>query len=520
MKLAELVQRIGGFCPIDAYDPEISEVQLDSRRVHVGDVFAALPGGKADGADYLIDAAARGAVAVLTPHELDLRTVNLDMAGLHVLQWTHPEARRGAARAAALVHGEPAKHLDLVGITGTNGKTTTAHLLGHLLRSQGRKPAVLGTAGHRLADGRLLPARHTTPDAPDLQRLLAEHRGLGGDSVVMEVSSHALMQERTEGLHFRTAVFTNLSREHLDYHRDMEEYAQAKARLFAGLGPDDTAVLNLDDPYWVHMGEVARAKGARIVTYSTRSRADLCASRLRTGPQGSRLEIVGMGIHSTGLLLPLRGRYNVENALAAAAAALSLGASPSAIVEGLVTAPAAPGRLECASPQGHPFQVYVDYAHSPDALERVLRALGGEIDGDQRKRSRQGSTKQAGKKAQPARGRGRLIVVFGCGGDRDHGKRPLMGRIAARMANVCWVTSDNPRAEDPGAILDEIVSGMHGKVDLHVELDRRRAIEGALREARPGDIVLVAGKGHESMQVIGEQILAFDDREVVREVLG
>ena len=511
MRLAELVRCVGGFCPIDAYDPEIKDVSLDSRRVRAGDLFAALPGGKADGAEFLTDAAARGAVAVLTPHELDLRTVNLDMPGLHLLQWTHPDARRAVARIARVVHGEPAAGMDMVGITGTNGKTTTAHLLGHLLEGAGRKPAVLGTAGHRLAGGTLHDARHTTPDAPDLQRLLAEHGSLGGDSVVMEVSSHALMQERTEGLEFRTAVFTNLTREHLDYHRDMEEYAHAKARLFAGLGPDSTAVLNLDDPYWVHMGEVARARGARIVTYSTRSRADLSATRLRTGPQGSRLEIEGMGIRSTGLLLPLRGRYNVENALAAAAAALSLGASPSTVVEGLVTAPAAPGRLELASPPGHPFQVYVDYAHSPDALERVLRSLGRDVRSEQAHEAR---------KENGQGGRGRLIVVFGCGGDRDQGKRPLMGRVAARMADACWVTNDNPRAEDPEQIVDEILSGMRGRVDLHVELDRRAAIQGALSQAEEGDIVLVAGKGHESMQVIGERILAFDDREVVRESLG
>jgi UDP-N-acetylmuramoyl-L-alanyl-D-glutamate--2,6-diaminopimelate ligase len=465
--------------------------------VRAGDLFAALPGEKADGAAFVADAAARGAVAVLTPHELDLRTVNLDMPGLFVAQWTHADARRVVGRAAALVHGEPAAGMRVAGITGTNGKTTTAHVLGWLLEKAGRRPAVLGTAGHRLAGGRRVDAQHTTPDAPELWRLLREHRERGGDSLVLEVSSHALAQERTAGLAYDVAVFTNLTREHLDYHRGMEEYARAKARLFAGLSPGATAVLNLDDPYWVHMNEVARTSGARVVRYSTRSSAELTALRLSTGPQGTRFELDGMGIQSCGLLLPLRGRYNVENALAAAASALALGVEPADVIEGLSTTRGAPGRLEAATEATHPFQVYVDYAHSPDALERVLRTLRAELVD-----------------------RGRLIVVFGCGGDRDRGKRPQMGSIASRLADVVWLTTDNARSEDPAAILAEIEAGMSGVVARRREPDRREAIHGALFEAEPGDIVLVAGKGHETRQWIGDQVLAFDDREVVREALG
>ncbi len=499
-KLADLVKRLGGACSIEGGGPDILDVQLDSRRVRAGDLFAALPGAKADGAAFVGDAAARGAVAVLTPHELDLRTVNPDTRGASLAQWVHPSARRVVGEAAALVHDEPAARMQVAGITGTNGKTTTAHVLGWLLDQAGRKPAVLGTAGHRLAGGRRLEAQHTTPDAPELWRLLREHAERGGDCVVMEVSSHALEQERTAGIAFAVAVFTNLTREHLDYHGGMEEYARAKARIFAGLGPDATAVLNADDPYWVHMNEVARSTGARVVRTSTRSSAELVALRLSTGPQGTRFELDGMGIRSTGLLLPLRGRYNVENALAAAAAALSMGVDPAAVIEGLSTTHGAPGRLEPVTGPEHPFQVYVDYAHSPDALERVLRTLRTELEA-----------------ASP---RGRLILVFGCGGERDRGKRPQMGGIASLLSDVVWLTTDNSRGEDPGAILAEIEAGMSGPAAQRRELDRRAAIHGALAEARPGDVVLVAGKGHETRQWIGNQVLAFDDREVVREALG
>jgi len=497
MKLAELVERLGGACPLQGSGPDILDVQLDSRRVGVGDLFAALPGEKADGARFLTDAAARGAVAVLTPHGLDLRTVTIDMPGLHLVQWTHRDARRVVGRAAALVHGRPADALSVVGVTGTNGKTTTAHVLGQLLERAGMRPAVLGTAGHRLAGGTVLPASHTTPDAPDLQRILERHLGAGGASVVMEVSSHALAQERTAGVPFRAGVFTNLSREHLDYHGDMASYARAKERLFEGLAPDAAAILNRDDPAWERMKDAAERSGARVLTYATRCRADLCATRLRAEAGGTRIVLAGMGVVPTELRLALRGRYNVENALAAAAAALWLGVEPAAILAGLAATRGAPGRLEPVDTDGRGFDVFVDYAHTPDALDRVLRVL------------REGLTG------------GRLIAVFGCGGDRDRGKRPLMGRTVAALADVAVVTSDNPRGEDPEGIVGEIVRGMgSSSIENIVEVDRRRAIRRALEIARPGDVVLVAGKGHEELQIVADRELRFDDREVVREVLA
>ena len=317
----------------------------------------------------------------------------------------------------------------------------------------------------------------------------------------MEVSSHALVQERTAGVELAVGVFTNLSREHLDYHGDMESYERAKRLLFERLGSGATAVLNADDPAWVGMAEAARHQRARIVTFSTRSRADLRAARLRTTPEGSLLSLDGMGFTSTELRLPLRGEYNVENALAAAAAALVMGAGPSAVVEGLATTSAAPGRLEPVPTGGRGFELYVDYAHSPAALERVLRLLREELHGRPRT--------------------GRLILVFGCGGDRDRGKRPAMGRIAAGLADLCVVTSDNPRSEDPRAIVDDILAGMRGAGHpVIVELERRRAIRHAVGLAREGDVVLLAGKGHETHQTIGREVVAFDDRAVAEEALA
>lgn len=497
--LRELVRRIGGSCSSPGQDVAVLDVQLDSRNVRPGDLFAALPGSKDDGGRHVADAVDRGAVVVLTPHEFDLRAVTPSTPGLKgVCHWSHPQPRQAAGLAAALVQGEPAQAMAMAGITGTNGKTTTAHILGHLLSVAGLSPAVLGTAGHRLAGGRVLEASHTTPDAPSLQRLLAMHRQGGGASCVMEVSSHALAQERTAGVDFDVAVFTNLTREHLDYHGDMEAYAEAKARLFSGLRPGAAAVLNLDDPASSLMRSAAESAGARVVTYSVRKAADLQASGLRIDPEGSRLTLDGMGISTCEVRLPLRGRYNVENALAAAATARLLGASPSTTVEGLATTSAAPGRLEPVNTGAHGFSVYVDYAHTPDALERVLEALAEQV---------KGTT-------------GRLIAVFGCGGDRDPGKRPQMGQVAARLADVAVVTSDNPRSEQPERIIQDILAGMSGDVEVEVEVDRRLAIERAVGMASSGDVVLVAGKGHECDQVLGGALIPFDDRLVAQEVLA
>jgi len=517
VRLVELVERLGGsLSPASlGTGPEIAGVRLDSRQVGAGELFAALPGRRDEGASHALEALRRGAAAILTPRKLMLGDRPL-------VQWVHPEARRVAGAAAALVSGAPAEALFMVGITGTNGKTTTAHLAGQLLRAAGRKPAVLGTAGNRLADGTLVAATHTTPDAPALQALLVRHREMGGDAVAMEVSSHALDQERTAGTRFDVAVFTNLTRDHLDYHVDLERYCEAKQRLFAQLKPGGAAVLHADDPASERMARVARGVGARVFTFSARSHGDLCASHVQTGLRGTQLFLHGMGISRTRLWLPLAGRYNVENALGALAAALLAGGNPARLLEGLATATSAPGRLE-AVPNDRGIAVLVDYAHSEAALENVCRVVRSSL---VRERAAVGSTvpapplaPRAGARAEAA-SEGRLIVVFGCGGDRDQGKRGPMGRVVNQLADVAVVTSDNPRSEDPERIIADIVTGMEpAQAERLVEPDRRAAIARAVALAAPGDVVLIAGKGHETTQTIGTRVHPFDDRAVAAEIL-
>jgi UDP-N-acetylmuramoyl-L-alanyl-D-glutamate--2,6-diaminopimelate ligase len=499
--LARLVEALGGTCErLAGSGPRIAGVQLDSRSVGAGDLFAALPGRAADGARFAGDALARGAAAILSPARI--------LPEPTVPVWVHRDARRVAGRAAAILYGEPARGMFVVAVTGTNGKTTTAHLAGSLLARCGRRPAVLGTAGHRLADGVLLRATHTTPDAPEIQRLLARHRSLGGDSVALEASSHALEQERLAGLDVSVAVFTNLTRDHLDYHGDLERYAAAKERLFAGLRRGAFAVINADDPHAERMASAARAAGAALVRYGTRSRADLRASRPRTGSSGTRFTVQGMGISRTRVFLPLVGRFNVENALAALAAVILSGASPSDASEGLASIPPPPGRLEPVASAGRGFALFVDYAHTEDALRQVLGALRDVLDHEASGRGDHG---------------GRLIAVFGCGGDRDRGKRAPMGAAARELADIAVVTSDNPRGEDPLAIVGEILAGIgdpRAGAEVVVEPDRRAAIRRAVELARPGDVVLVAGKGHETTQVCGAQARAFDDRLVAAQALA
>ena len=506
-RLSEYVAALGGAVePASGLAIDVRDVQLDSRAVRAGDLFAALPGSSADGARFVADALARGAVAVLSPVALS--------PSPSIPNWVHADARRIAGEAAALAHAHPARGMFVVAVTGTNGKTTVAHLVGQLLAKLGRKPAVLGTTGNRLADGVLIDATHTTPDAPGLQRLLARHRELGGDSVALEASSHALSQERLAGLPVSVAIFTNLTRDHLDYHGTLEGYAAAKERLFRSLGPGSTAVVNADDPAGARMAQAAGARGARVVTFSTRSRADLVASRLECDSRGTRFAIQGMGVPPRTVSFPLVGRFNVENALAALAAVLLSGASPLEALEGLATVTPAPGRLERVPSGARGFEVFVDYAHTEDALAKVLEVLRDSLVQSARSRGDHG---------------GRLICVFGCGGDRDSGKRAQMGKIAGLLADWVVVTSDNPRSEDPQSIIAEILRGLNqasessagaGTAQVRVEPDRRRAIGAALSLARRHDVVLIAGKGHETTQTIGRDVLPFDDRRVAAEWLA
>ena len=495
MSLQQLVRAHGGWLRGDraAAATEARGVQLDSRRVVPGDLFVALPGTRDDGARYATDAVARGAVAIVAPRPLE------GLAG-STPQWIHDAPAQLTGILAQAFAGEPAAATFLAGVTGTNGKTSVAHLLAHLLEAGGRRAGVLGTAGHKLADGPR-EATHTTPDAPALAQLMAAHRAAGGDALAMEVSSHALVQERHAGLAFDAAIFTNLSRDHLDYHGTLDAYGAAKARLFEALAPGGTAIVHADDPASDRMARAARARGAGVLRYSTRTRADLMASRLRATREGTSFHLSGMGIPARDVRFHLRGRFNVENALAALACALVAGVGPDHALAGLTSCTPAPGRMQALRAGGDTPtpQVIVDYAHTPDALERALRALRASLD---------------------ARG-GRLWCVFGCGGDRDRGKRPAMGDAATRLADRVLLTSDNPRSEDPDAIADQVCAGLKDAQLARVtrELDREAAIRTAIAEATPRDVVLIAGKGHETVQVDARGSHPFDDRTVAQAAL-
>ncbi len=454
-------------------DPSVrvAGISYRSDEVRPGDLFACVPGARADGHDFAAEAVRRGAAALLVERFLPVPV---------------PQVRVGRVRdvlgpVAAALYGHPSRRMRVVGVTGTNGKTTTTFLLASIFRAHGARPGVVGTTGVWIGD-RPVPYPRTTPEAPDLQRMLAEMADAGVEAVAMEVSSHGLDQRRVDGTRFEVAVFTNLSQDHLDYHGSMERYLEAKARLFT---PElsERAVVNHDSP----QGRALAARGLPTVTYGLGPGADVRATDVRITPAGIAFRVGELEVRSR-----LRGGFNVENCLAAVAAARELGIGDEAIARGIEALEVVPGRVETVE-AGQPFLVLVDYAHTPHGLENVLRA------------------------ARPL-ANGRVIVVFGCGGDRDRGKRPLMGRVATSLADLAIVTSDNPRSEDPLAIIAEIEAGAReGGAPYLVEPDRRAAIARAVREAGEGDVVVIAGKGHETYQEFADRTIAFDDRSVARE---
>ncbi|RMG13917.1 MAG: UDP-N-acetylmuramoyl-L-alanyl-D-glutamate--2,6-diaminopimelate ligase [Planctomycetota bacterium] len=458
----------------------------DSRRVRAGDVFVAVRGTRVDGARYAAEAVARGAVAVVAERPL---------AGLGVPCLVVQDAASALGHLCDRLRGRPSAAVRVTGVTGTNGKTTTSFLLAALFESAGQRCGLLGTVVNRVG-GRPRPARMTTPDAPELHEALAAARSAGERDLVMEVSSHALDQRRVAGVRFRCGVFTNLTRDHLDYHGSLERYLDAKARLFELLPADGVAVLNARDP----ASEVLAARTtAHVLRYDPGgarlpAKADVAARVLAEDLSGTELDL-RLGSRRRRLRLPLVGRFNVENALAAATAAWALGCDGEEVLAGLRRAPGVPGRLERVPAPAGP-TVLVDYAHTPDALGRVAETLRPLV---------------------PAGGR--LIVVFGCGGDRDRGKRPLMGAAAEAAADLCVVTSDNPRSEEPEAIIAEILAGLRAPKRARVHPDRREAIGAAIAAARPSDLVLIAGKGHEREQIVAGTALPFDDREVAAAAL-
>jgi UDP-N-acetylmuramoyl-L-alanyl-D-glutamate--2,6-diaminopimelate ligase len=463
---------------------EVHGLAYDSRLVKPGDVFIALTGLKADGADFAADAVRRGAVAVVSDRPAGAVTGT---------PWVVvPDARAAMAALAADFFGHPSRSMQVVGITGTNGKTTTAYLLRAVFESAGKKCGLIGTVAYSVGD-REVPASRTTPEAPDVQRMLRQMVDAGCGACVMEVSSHALALRRVDGTVFAAGVFTNLTRDHLDYHGGMESYFAAKRRLFEMLPASAPGVINLDDP----RGELLKKSIPLPVTYAINKPADVTPGPLTLTFEG--LEFDARTPDGTvGVKSRLVGRPNVSNILATVATATALGVPAAAIEKGLAKLAAVPGRFELVSGSADDIKVVIDYAHTDDALKNLLET------------------------ARPLAQR-RVITVFGCGGDRDRTKRPLMGAVAARLSDVVVLTSDNPRTEDPARIIEEIKRGVPPASDRGAStfaiVDRKEAISFAISRAEPGDLVLLAGKGHEKSQVIGSNELPFDEAAIAREAL-
>jgi UDP-N-acetylmuramoyl-L-alanyl-D-glutamate--2,6-diaminopimelate ligase len=452
-------------------DVHISGLSYRSEDAALGSLFFCVPGATLDGHDFAAEAVSKGAVALAVERWLPVEATQVLV----------PSVREAMGPVSAAFYDRPAQGMTMVGVTGTNGKTTTTYVLESVFRAAELVPGVVGTTGVRIG-GRPAPALRTTPEAPDLQRLLAEMRDEGVGAVAMEVSSHGLDQHRVGGIRFACAVFTNLTQDHLDYHASMDAYFAAKARLFTR-ERTERAVVNVDDP----AGRRLRDLDLPTITFGIDDEgAEVRATDVRATHEGIAFRVDDVEIRS-----PLHGRFNVENCLAAIATARALGIADPVAVRGIEALRGVPGRVEPVE-VGQDFLVMVDYAHTPASLESVLLAA---------------------RSLTP----GRVIVVFGCGGDRDRAKRPLMGRVAAANADLTVITSDNPRSEDPDSIIREIESGASGGGSYVIEPDRRTAIHTAVAQARTGDVVVIAGKGHETYQELADRTIAFDDRAVASE---
>ena len=479
----------------------------DSRNVQPDDLFICLEGAAHDGHKYAAQVLEKGAIGVV------VNASGLEKAGIvlpkNASVVTVPDTRAALPLIACEFYGNPSHDLLMIGVTGTNGKTTSTRLVAEILRAAGKKVGTIGTLGSEL-DGTPLPSEHTTPEADQLQCLLAQMRDRGAEAVVMEVSSHAISQHRTDGIAFNAAIFTNLTQDHLDYHKSMEAYFETKARLFSEYPllyprPDKKPLISIINVgQWEGRDLVTRARGDILTFAIGEIPAVLKAENVELAPESAKFDVVydsGVEKFSFPICLPIGGAFQVGNALGAIGACLRLGVSKEAIRAGLAQLPPVPGRFEAVPTGGKGFSVIVDYAHSPDGLENLLRSA---------------------KELHPAR----IITVFGCGGNRDKTKRPLMGRLAATLSEIAIVTSDNPRNENPDDIIAEITAGMNPTNDsgigaeIHVEPDRKKAIALAISQAQPGDIVLIAGKGHEDYQIVGDKVLPFDDRLVAKEILN
>jgi len=470
-------------------DIEILDLAYDSREVKPGTLFVAIPGLKIDGHKFILDALQRKAVAAIIENSA-FRSAQYPWVQV-------PDSRKALADLSCAFHGDPSRFLNLVGVTGTNGKTTTTNLITAILEEAGHRAGLVGTIQNRIGK-EVFPVAHTTPEAPDLQKLFKLFLAKGAEYGVIEVSSHALELQRVRNTEFDIAVFTNLTQEHLDFHRDMESYLLAKGKLFSSLGYNahkkrrKFAILNADDPYTQYLAEMTRVP---IITYGIENDADVKAEKVQVTSAGVEY-FLRYTNQQLAVKLKLTGLFNVYNSLAAIAVGLVEGIPIEGIIATLEKIAGIPGRFESVN-GGHEYTVIVDYSHTPDSLENCL-------------------------KTAKELARGRIITVFGCGGDRDRTKRPLMGEVAGRLSDLCIVTSDNPRSEEPAAIIAEIVPGLergaHGTPFLQIA-DRRKAIFRAVQEAKPEDIIIIAGKGHEDYQLIGTQVFPFDDKKVAKEAL-
>lgn len=472
------------------HEIEVGKVQYDSRKIQRNDCFVALKGTTTDGHGFLQNAINAGAKVVVVQDDNAIP----DSLCMHtgVVKVVVPDTRKALAQISANYFRYPSKHMKFIGVTGTNGKTTTSHLVKSILEAAGEKVGLVGTIEYKIGD-RVIPATHTTPESLELNELFDSMLNSGCTSVSMEVSSHALDQSRVYGLDFDVAIFTNLTQDHLDYHGTMEKYFDAKKLLFSELKPTGCAVINNDDRHGL---DILNSANARKISYGINSSADIRAKGIKLSIDGTTLSVTDHHSEWT-MTTPLIGKFNAYNVLASYSAGVALSVPHEQILTGISNLKSVRGRFErIASPAG--WTAIIDYAHTPDALENCLKAIHDIL---------------------PTRNRGRIITVFGAGGDRDKMKRPQMGQIAGDYSNIVIVTSDNPRTENPELIIDDIIRGIMRRASVLREVDRRTAIERAISCAKQGDVILIAGKGHEDYQIIGKEKIHFSDREIVESLL-
>ncbi len=473
------------------HEVEVRHVQYDSRKIGRGDMFVAIRGGQVDGHTYISGAIHNGAKVVVMEDDQAMPDSYFMHAG--VVKIVVQNSRVALAQIAAQYYGHPAGKLSMIGVTGTNGKTTTTHLIKAIVEESGSKTGLIGTIAYQIGN-ETFPATHTTPESLELNGLLSRMVGSGCSSAVMEVSSHSLDQRRVHGFNFNVGVFTNLTQDHLDYHGTMEKYFEAKTILFRTLPGSSFAVINCDDDWGKRLMSITSGK---TISYGEANIADVSARQVSLSMKGTRFTIHHRG-EQIEINTSLVGRFNVSNILAAYGAGIALEIPSSVIRRAIENTTSVRGRFEpVISPDG--WTAVVDYAHTPDALEKTLHAIHDVLSVDRQ---------------------GRIITVFGCGGNRDRTKRPIMANVATTLSDVTIVTSDNPRNEDPDFIISEVMAGVVSGKTVHQEADRRKAIVQALTMAKPNDVVLIAGKGHEDYQVIGNEKIHFSDKEIVEEYLG